>query len=299
MFCTKCGTKLPDEALFCTNCGTRVSDEARKFAASASAPVDTPTPFEVPVDVPIEAPVSSDPVIDVPGSAPSAAPSSSTYIPASATSVPPASASSSSSAYIPPSATSPAPYSAADSDPYPTVDAPTYAAPSPVDVNVVSIGGVEVTKMKWYKFIIYFQLFANAVLNGVMGIALVTGLIWKVYSDGYITAGMVYSFFPGMHAVDIIFGLLMIALAAWAIIIRFDLAKFEKGAPKKYLIFLGANIAVAILYTICASVAIGAYAGSPTLWVQVIVSGVLIIVNYFYFKKRSGMFVNEPKFKYL
>ena len=281
MFCTKCGTKLPDEALFCTNCGNKVSDEARKFAASAAPVNPAPAPAPTPVDVPIEAPVFDAPVID--------APSASEYIPPSATSAAP-----SASTYIPASAVSPSPYSAADSDPYPTVDTPTYATATTLDGNVV-----DSTKMKWYKFIIYFQLFANAVLNGVMGFLLLSGLIWKIYSNGYITAGMVYAFFPGLHAIDIIFGLLMIAIAVWAIFIRFGLAKFEKGSPKKYLIFLVANVVFLVLYVICASIAIGAYAGSMSTWISVITSVVLIVVNYVYFKKRSGMFVNEPKFKYL
>ena len=43
MFCSKCGTQLPDDAEFCSNCGQKVEDTASE-SASASQPTPTSAP---------------------------------------------------------------------------------------------------------------------------------------------------------------------------------------------------------------------------------------------------------------
>lgn len=63
MFCTQCGTKLPDDARFCTNCGASV---APKAATQAPAPTETqtvePAPAEAPAVDPGETVVTLDAV---------------------------------------------------------------------------------------------------------------------------------------------------------------------------------------------------------------------------------------------
>lgn len=63
MFCTQCGTKLPDDARFCTNCGASV---APKAATQAPAPAETqaaePAPTEAPAVDPGETVVTLDAV---------------------------------------------------------------------------------------------------------------------------------------------------------------------------------------------------------------------------------------------
>lgn len=63
MFCTQCGTKLPDDARFCTNCGASV---APKAATQAPAPAETraaePAPAESPAVDPGETVVTLDAV---------------------------------------------------------------------------------------------------------------------------------------------------------------------------------------------------------------------------------------------
>ena len=63
MFCTQCGTKLPDDARFCTNCGASV---APKTATQAPAPAETqaaePAPAEAPAVDPGETVVTLDAV---------------------------------------------------------------------------------------------------------------------------------------------------------------------------------------------------------------------------------------------
>lgn len=71
MFCTQCGTKLPDDARFCTNCGAFV-------ASKAPAPTETqaaePAPAEAPAVDPGETVVTLDAVEPTSETAPAAEP---------------------------------------------------------------------------------------------------------------------------------------------------------------------------------------------------------------------------------
>lgn len=75
MFCTQCGTKLPDGARFCTNCGASV---APKAATQAPAPAETqtaePAPAEAPAVDPGETVVTLDAVEPESEPAPAPAP---------------------------------------------------------------------------------------------------------------------------------------------------------------------------------------------------------------------------------
>lgn len=68
MFCTQCGTKLPDDARFCTGCGAPVAPKAATQApAPAEAQVAESTPAETPVVDPGETVVTLDAVDADPG----------------------------------------------------------------------------------------------------------------------------------------------------------------------------------------------------------------------------------------
>lgn len=75
MFCTQCGTKLPDDARFCTGCGAPV---APKAAAQAPAPTETQAtehaPAEAPAVDPGETVVTLDAVEPTSETAPAAEP---------------------------------------------------------------------------------------------------------------------------------------------------------------------------------------------------------------------------------
>ena len=63
MFCTQCGTKLPDDARFCTGCGAPVAPKAATQApAPAEAQAAEPTPVESPAVDPGETVVTLDAV---------------------------------------------------------------------------------------------------------------------------------------------------------------------------------------------------------------------------------------------
>lgn len=144
-------------------------------------------------------------------------------------------------------------------------------------------------KMGWFKFIIYFQLFASAVINAALGITAFTGS----HYDG--KAELVYAFFPGMSAVDKVYGLVLIVLAVFAIIVRFQLAQFKKAGPNLYLLLMLISAVAGLVYIIAVNINISGYGVNVEYSDQIsqlVVCVVLLVVNYIYFQKRSHLFVN-------
>lgn len=142
------------------------------------------------------------------------------------------------------------------------------------------------TPMKWFKFIIYFQLFFSAFVLLVTAITQLTGI---AYGDA---ADVVYLIYPGLHAVDLIMGLLELALAALAIYVRQLLAKFRAKGPDYYLILIGINLAVSLIYALIASLIIGQSVFSASVIGNLVGSAAMIVINKVYFGKRRHLFVN-------
>ena len=146
--------------------------------------------------------------------------------------------------------------------------------------------------MNWYKFVIYFALFAGAVLNAINGILHLTGSVWEMQN---VSADMVYAVFGGMQAVDIIYGIGAIALAAFNIVTRMHLAKFRKTGPTFLSVCYGVAVGLTLLYIILTSavtgISIGDLVGATEI-MQLVVSIVMLVVNVVYFNKRASLFVN-------
>ncbi len=146
--------------------------------------------------------------------------------------------------------------------------------------------------MKWYKFLIYFALFAGAVVNMMTGIIQLSGQHYGAFADN------VYADFPTLKIVDRANSLALIAGAVFAIFVRFRLSGFKKGAPKLLQLVYIFNLAVSIFYIIGASSAVGDLAGvilpslTPNAISTSITTAVILIANHIYFKKRASLFVN-------
>lgn len=164
------------------------------------------------------------------------------------------------------------------------------AAPVPAPpVPGTAPSGAAAPEMKWYKFIIWVQLFLSALSLVGTGIMLLTG---THYGDA---KALVYMVYGGLQAADIIFAIVFIALAVCCIIVRMNLAKFKKGAPTQYLILLGANIAAQLVYALAlaAITQINVFqAMDSSAVVQIITSVVMIILSKIYFDKREHLFTN-------
>lgn len=142
------------------------------------------------------------------------------------------------------------------------------------------------TPLKWFKFIIYVQLFLSALGNLVTGIQLVTGL---QYGD---VQGMVYSTYPALKPVDVVMGLLSLGLMVWALVVRQRLAKFRQGAPKLYLLWIGVSMGVALCYLAAASLVLGQLVMTGSIMGGMLGNILLILSNLVYFQKREHLFVN-------
>ena len=143
--------------------------------------------------------------------------------------------------------------------------------------------------MKWHKFLIYFSLWAAAVGCVLNGFQLLTGSIYGLNNE----AEQVYRFYDGLKSVDMIFGVFMIAVAAFMIYTRFQLAGFKEGAPNKLTIayalqlaaFLGYVFAVASTVKLSVSDVMNSQISS-----SIVSSIILIIVNRVYYGKREHLF---------
>lgn len=82
--------------------------------------------------------------------------------------------------------------------------------------------------MKWFKFIIYFQLWAGMLVNLVTAGKYFTG----AYYEG--NAEMVYRVFPALQPLDIVMGVVCLALAVYAVVVQRALAKFRAKGPMMY-----------------------------------------------------------------
>ena len=140
--------------------------------------------------------------------------------------------------------------------------------------------------MKWFKFLIYFALFASAVLNFFSAISFFTG---ATYGDPEVIEA-IYETYPALKAVDITVGVLTLGLAGLAIFTRFQLAAFKKNAPILLYVMYGLDLAISLLYVLVASVATGLNLFSGNTAVSILTSVVMIACNVVYFKKRACLF---------
>lgn len=143
--------------------------------------------------------------------------------------------------------------------------------------------------MKWFKFLIYFALFASAVLNALSGISMLTG---SVYGD---SAELVYAFFDGLKGLDSFVGIAMLALAGFGIFTRFRLSGFCKNGPMMLNIAYLAGAAVNLIYIIGAFSILPDYVAAEiditSTVSSIVTSVVMVFVNSAYFKKRKHLFV--------
>lgn len=96
--------------------------------------------------------------------------------------------------------------------------------------------------MKWHKFLIYFALWLGALGYIVSAFMCFTGTRYGANAD---FVAQLYRSFGSLKVIDILFGIVNLALAAYAIYTRFQLAGFKPGAPNKLkLLYLFQGIIV-------------------------------------------------------
>ena len=148
--------------------------------------------------------------------------------------------------------------------------------------------------MNWYKFLIYFSIYASAITSFVSGIMFLTGYIYSIQSGGNTNAYMIYvQFGKGLMLSDMVYGALSVVYAVFGLVVRKRLASFKKNSPVLFYIWCAMGIIISAGYAI----AIGIFGGVPNSFgasfiPQIITEAVYIYINYIYFSKRKQFFVN-------
>ena len=171
----------------------------------------------------------------------------------------------------------------------PTPFDPTPYDPAPYSADPFASADVAAAPqrgMKWFKFIICFQLWAGMLVNLVTAGKYFTG----AYYEG--NAEMVYGFFPALQPLDIVLGVVCLALAVYTVVVQRALAKFRAKGPMMYYLMYIVNTAVTVLYLIIGSIIIGQSAFTAEVAGSIIGSLVMLFVNIPYFNNRKHLFVN-------
>lgn len=166
--------------------------------------------------------------------------------------------------------------------PQPNYQQPAYQQPSPILTQPQEV------PMKWFKFIIWVQLFLAALSNLGTGIQGLFGLQYNMDAE------LIYQVFPDLKVADTIYGIALILLAVYCIIIRFRLSGYHKDGPMLYLIMLGCNIAFPIIYNIMVTSAMAPY-DSTDIWTNgaanIVGAAIMLVCNSVYFNKRKHLFI--------
>lgn len=144
-------------------------------------------------------------------------------------------------------------------------------------------------KMAWYRFLIYFSLFAGAFINFLTSLSLLMG---RYYTNKK-TTEFLYNMYDDLRSLDILMALLLIMISAWGIFTRFRLARYRKNGPLYLNIHYGSSIAWCLIFIYSLSSITNV---SPTelasAYIPSIIAGIILIVtNTLYFQKRKHLFI--------
>ena len=147
--------------------------------------------------------------------------------------------------------------------------------------------------MAWHKFLIYFLLIASAIINSIYSFGYISGNIYLVETNGVVSAEQVYAYYGiGLQAVDMVYGLFLIAFAILAFVVRHKLANYKSDSLKFIKIFYSLSVGIPFLYSIFVA-AITRQALAVQSVIYAIVGLVFLILNIKYFKKRAHLFVDQ------
>ena len=168
------------------------------------------------------------------------------------------------------------------------------SAPSPELSDEFSASTQELSsqtpmKMAWYRFLIYFSLFAGAFINFLTSLSLLMG---RYYTNKK-TTEFLYNMYDDLRSLDILMALLLIMISAWGIFTRFRLARYRKNGPLYLNIHYGSSIAWCLIFIYSLSSITNV---SPTeiasAYIPSIIAGIILIVtNTLYFQKRKHLFI--------
>lgn len=158
--------------------------------------------------------------------------------------------------------------------PYGQYGAPPYRSAAPgADPNNYKLG--------WHKFLIYFALWASGVLSIVNGAVII--------NSG--SELMQYSQLKSYGIEFMLIGAAAFAVGVFIIYVRFQLAKFKRGAPKKLLIAYAVTLVINLLsMAVVVSMDLGTDISSSV--GSIAGSVVFLIICWKYYANRAALFVN-------
>ena len=146
--------------------------------------------------------------------------------------------------------------------------------------------------MKWHKFLIYFALIAGAIGNALVAVLTFSGVLYLMTSNGEVTADMVYSVFPGMKPVNMVYAAALLISAVWGVVTRQKLAKFKHEGPVFLNILYIASGVLSFVYVAAGSVIAGRNMFTVSIFSGLVTTIIIVICNYIYFGKRAELFKN-------
>lgn len=151
--------------------------------------------------------------------------------------------------------------------------------------NAVNASAACDLPMRWYKFIIYVQLFLYAVVSLGNAAMVFTGAAL----GGREYAELAYGFFPALKPLMLFVGVASLVMAVFAIVVRQWLAAYKvKGVFGLY----GLNIVTAVVNLISAFGVISIVGGQlqPTSVSSALSGVILLLINMKYFSRRRHLF---------
>ncbi len=143
-------------------------------------------------------------------------------------------------------------------------------------------------KLKWHKFLIYFGLWAGAILNASNAVLCINGTQYQERSE------QVYSLFPGLRTVDLVWGIVLLAICAYMIYVRFQLARFRINAPRKlstlYIVSLACTAVYLLAFSAVTHQSLGSFMGDIA--ASAFSSILMLFINQNYYNKRLELFIN-------
>ena len=145
--------------------------------------------------------------------------------------------------------------------------------------------------MKWHKFLVYFALWAGALLSISTGVQAFLGTHYGEYKDE------VYRLMPNLKTVDLVYFIACICCALFTFTTAVFLLKYKSAGPKMLIAMYGLNCAVEIIYIIAASSVVSSFNSAVDLSdmrrqaITAIISAIfMMIVNKIYYGKRDYLF---------
>ena len=145
--------------------------------------------------------------------------------------------------------------------------------------------------MKWHKFLIYFALWAGAILNGISGIQMLSGAL---HTDNLMLWGL-YGLSTGLRAFYIVSGVFSFGLGVFQICTRMSLARLSRRGPRMAVWNYALSFILNALTILLASVLFGMPINALmdwSMWLILIGGALMTWANQVYYRKRAKLFVH-------